>query len=120
MGKRWLLLSEENPMIFMNNEPTKQRLFSEISQFRALTSAADNASIVNGFDTIKTSIAGLSGNTQDEKNIFIEAQNVAQLFSKADYELFTKAGKADFPQKTAALARLQEWAKRAGDILQDT
>jgi hypothetical protein len=104
----------------MNNEATKRKLFNDISQFRSLPPSTDNATIVSGFNAIKASIASLSGDSEDEKNVFIEASNVAHLFSKADYDLFTKAGKADFPQKPTALARLQEWAKRAGDLLHDS
>lgn len=103
----------------MDNNTIKQQIFSDIHEFRQLDPAQDNATILNQFRQIKQQVGELSGSTADERELYLQAVNVVQLFSSQDERYFLSAASANTTQKTAALRRLQEWAKRAGDILQD-
>lgn len=103
----------------MNNPAIKQQIDSKIQAFRSLSPSVDNVTIREQYHLIKELVNNLSGTTTDEKQIFLEAANVVNLFSREDEAYFVKAPSTDVSQKTAALARLQEWARRAGDLLRD-
>lgn len=103
----------------MNNLAIKQQINSKIQSFRGLSPSTDNATIRDQYHIIKELVNNLSGTTADEKQIFLEAANVVNLFSREDEAYFVKSNGNDVTQKTAALARLQQWAVRAGDLLQD-
>ena len=104
----------------MNNIAIKQQIDSKIQAFRNLSPTVDNATIREQFHLIKELVNNLSGTTADEQQIFLEAANVVNLFSREDEGYFVKAASNDVSQKTATLRRLQEWAKRAAEILQDS
>ena len=104
----------------MNNAPIKQQLFSKIQSFRNLGPTEDNALIREQYHLIKELVSNLAGSTTDEKELFLQAANVMNLFSREDEGYFLKSNGSDVSQKTAALHRLQEWAKRAGELLQDS
>lgn len=103
----------------INNQAIKQQIYLKIQEFRSLASTADSATIRNQYRQIKDLVNQLSGKTADERQLFLEAANVVNLFSREDEGRFLQEQPTDMPQKTAALLRLQEWAKRAGDLLQD-
>ena len=103
----------------MNNAGIKQQISSKIQDFRSLPSSVDNATVREHYHLIKELVNNLSGSTADEKELYLQAANVVNLFSQADEGYFVKTNGNDVSQKIAALHRLQEWAKRAGDLLQD-
>lgn len=104
----------------MNNAGIKQHIRSEIQAFRTLPPSVDNATVREQYHQIKELVNNLSGSTADEKELYLQAANVVNLFSQKDEGYFLTANGSDISQKTAALLRLQEWAKRAGDILQNS
>ncbi|MBD2757144.1 hypothetical protein [Spirosoma validum] len=103
----------------MNNAAIKQQIDSKIQVFRSLSPSTDNATIRDQYHTVKELINNLFGATADEKEIYLQAANVVNLFSREDEAYFVKTNGSDTSHKTAALARLQQWAKRAGDLLQE-
>ncbi|WP_461115979.1 hypothetical protein [Spirosoma jeollabukense] len=104
----------------MNNAGIKQQINSEIQAFRTLPPSVDNATVRQQYHQIKELVNNLSGSTADEKELYLQAANVVNLFSQKDEGYFLTANGSDVSQKTAVLLRLQEWAKRAGDLLQDS
>lgn len=114
------LVVELTPTQRMNNVAIKQQINAQIQAFRNVSPSVDNATIRQQYHQIKELVNNLAGTTADEKQIFLEAANVVNLFSREDEAYFLQANGSDVSQKTAALRRLQEWAKRAWDLLQDS